>query len=206
MRAQHSSSDRGPPSAAGTPAPQRDAPSEADLRKFVQRAQQGDVEAFGMIYRHHQADILRYLFRRIGDHDAAQDLTQQVFLKAWQAIPRYRDRGHPLLAWLYTIARHQVIDHARASKLVGSLDGIEVGEPSRVEEQVLRAEQQRQLRAALERLSEDHREVLILRFWLDKPAAEVGELMDRSAGAVRVLQLRAIRALRRELEAQGVTS
>jgi RNA polymerase sigma-70 factor (ECF subfamily) len=186
MRAQHSSSDRGPPSAAGTPAPQRDAPSEADLRKFVQRAQQGDVEAFGMIYRHHQADILRYLFRRLGDHDAAQDLTQQVFLKAWQAIPRYRDRGHPLLAWLYTIARHQVIDHARASKLVGSLDGIEVGEPSRVEEQVLRAEQQRQLR--------------------DKPAAEVGELMDRSAGAVRVLQLRAIRALRRELEAQGVTS
>ena len=158
-----------------------------------------------MIYRHHQADILRYLFRRLGNEATAQDLTQQVFLKAWQAIPRYRDRGRPLLAWLYTIARRQVIDYARAAKPARSLEGIEIGEPSRVEEQVIRAERQRQLRAALERLSEDHRDVLILRFWLDKPAAEVGELMGRSAGAVRVLQLRALRALRQELEAQGVT-
>ena len=135
--------------------------------------------------------------------ETAEDLAQQVFLRAWQAIPRYEQRGAPFKAWLYRMARNQVIDHFRTQRPTSDLEGIEVAEPAEAEDRVLAAELHGRLRRALDRLTPDHREVLVLRFLMEKSAAEIGQIMNRKEVTVRGLQMRALRALRKEIAAIG---
>ncbi|MDA0302652.1 MAG: sigma-70 family RNA polymerase sigma factor [Chloroflexi bacterium] len=167
------------------------------------RARQGDSDAFGLLYDRFQPEIVRYLAHRVGDPDTAEDLAQQVFLKAWQAIPRYEARGVPFKAWLYRMAHNQMVDHFRTRKQTTDLDGIDVPEDAEAEALVLAGEMTAALEAALARLSEDHRQVLTLRFLMEKSAREIGEIMGRKEVTVRGLQMRALQALRREIEETG---
>ena len=130
-------------------------------------------------------------------------LTQLVFLKAWQAIPRYEQRNVPFKSWLYRMAHNQMVDHFRTRRVTVDLDGIDRAEPPEAEDAVIAGELRAHLERALRRLSGDHCEVLVLRFLMEKSAAEIGEIMGRKEVTVRGLQLRALRALRRELEAMG---
>lgn len=170
---------------------------------MVVRARDGDAEAFGALYDRFQPEIVRYLTHQLRDHETAEDLAQQVFLKAWQAIPRYEFRGAPFKAWLYRMARNQMIDHFRRHRPTTDLEGVEIAEASEAESLLLAQELNDRLREALDRLSPDHREVLVLRFLMEKSAAEIGEIMSRKEVTVRGLQLRALRALRREIQAMG---
>ena len=170
---------------------------------LVERAQQGDAEAFGALYDRFQPEIVRYLAHRTGDADAAEDLAQQVFLKAWQAIPRYEARGVPFKAWLYRMAHNQMVDHFRTKRQTTDLEGIDVPEEAEAEEFVLAAEMSEALTLALGRLSEDHRQVLTLRFLMEKSAREIAEIMGRKEVTVRGLQMRALQALRRAIEETG---
>ena len=176
---------------------------DLEVRALVGRAQEGDAQAFGQLYDRFQPEIVRYLTYRVGNPDTAEDLAQQVFLKAWQAIPRYEDRGVPFKAWLYRMAHNQMVDHHRTRPVTTDLAGIEIPEEPEAEQRVLVQEVHAHLRAALERLSEDHRQVLVLRFLLEKSAREVGEIMERKEVTVRGLQMRALQALRREIELTG---
>lgn len=176
---------------------------EQDVSVLVERARHGDTEAFGSLYDRYQPDILRYLTHRCRDQDLAEDLTQQVFLKAWQAVPRYQQRGVPFKAWLYRMAHNQMIDHFRASRPTTDLEGIDVPEQPVAEQRLIRQELVDCLQRALDRLTEDHRQVLVLRFLMEQSAAEIGLVMDRKEGTVRGLQFRALRALRAEIEAMG---
>ncbi len=189
-------------------APQRNRPvvSAADtaaVDALVDRARQGDADAFGLLYDRFQAEIVRYLAHRIGDADMAEDLAQQVFLKAWQAIPRYEARGVPFKAWLYRMAHNQMVDYFRTRRQTTDLDGIDVPEEAEAETLVLAAEMSDALGTALGRLSEDHRQVLTLRFLMEKSAREIGEIMGRKEVTIRGLQMRALQALRREIEETG---
>ncbi|MEX2375943.1 MAG: sigma-70 family RNA polymerase sigma factor [Dehalococcoidia bacterium] len=177
--------------------------AERQVRRFVDLAKTGDAEAFGHLYDRLQPEILRYLIVRVRDRDVAEDLTQQVFLKAWQAIPRYEHRGAPFRAWLYRMAHNQMVDHFRTSRATTDLDGIDIPEDAEAEERLLTAETNEVLQTALERLSEDHRQVLVLRFLMEKSAKEIGEIMGRKEVTVRGLQMRALQALRREIEETG---
>jgi len=76
---------------------------------LVERAQQGDSDAFGALYDRYQPEILRYLVNHVRDLATAEDLTQHVFLKAWQAIPRYEQRNVPFKSWLYRMAHNQMV-------------------------------------------------------------------------------------------------
>ena len=193
----------------------RRAPAGADVRvdgqqadeqaidALVARAREGDAEAFGALYDRFQPEILRYLTYQVRDRETAEDLSQQVFLNAWKAIPRYQQRGVPFKAWLYRMARNQMIDHFRTRRPTTDLEGVDVPEPAEAEARVLVAEVHARLNDALDRLSPDHREVLVLRFLMEKSAAEVGVVMDRKEVTVRGLQLRALRAARKEIEAMG---
>ena len=176
---------------------------EIEVRSLVVRSQKGDANAFGQLYDRFLPEIVRYLTYRVGNPDTAEDLAQQVFLKAWQAIPRYEDRGVPFKAWLYRMAHNQMVDHHRTRRPTTDLEGIDIAEEPEAEQRVLVQEVQTHLRAALERLSEDHRQVLVLRFLLEKSAREVGEIMERKEVTVRGLQMRALQALRREIELTG---
>jgi len=175
----------------------------APLEALVDRARNGDADAFGHLYDRFQPEIVRYLAHRVGDPDTAEDLAQQVFLKAWQAIPRYEARGVPFKAWLYRMAHNQMVDHFRTRKQTSDLDGIDVPEDAEAESIVLAAEMSAALEQALGRLSEDHRQVLTLRFLMEKSAREIGEIMGRKEVTVRGLQMRALQALRREIEETG---
>ena len=156
-----------------------------------------------VLYDRYQPEILRYLRHRVRDPEVAEDLTQQVFLKAWQAVPRYQQRGVPFKAWLHRMAHNQMVDHYRARRPTTDLEGIDVPEEPVAEQRVLRQELLERLQEALDRLSSDHREVLVLRFLMEKSAAEIGEIMERKEVTVRGLQFRALRALRHEIEAMG---
>ena len=184
-----------------TALPELDGEQDVDL--LVERARHGDADAFGALYDRYQPEILRYLTHRVRDPEAAEDLAQQVFLKAWQAVPRYQQRGVPFKAWLYRMAHNQMVDFYRARRPTTDLEGIDVPEDAVAEQRVLRAELLERLQEALDRLSNDHREVLTLRFLMEKSAAEIGEIMERKEVTVRGLQFRALRALRLEIEAMG---
>ncbi len=187
---------------------ERAVPSGADedagvIRPLVDRAKSGDAEAFGALYDRFQPEIYRYLVIRVRDQDVAEDLAQQVFLKAWQAIPRYEHRGAPFRAWLYRMAHNQMVDYFRTYRHTTDLEDVELPEAAEAEGLVLAAEMSEALHSALDRLSEDHRQVLVLRFLMEKSAREIGEIMGRKEVTVRGLQMRALQALRREIESQG---
>ena len=173
------------------------------VASLVARSKEGDADAFGALYDRFQPEIVRYLTYRLRNAEAAEDLAQQVFLKAWQAIPRYEDRGVPFKAWLYRMAHNQMVDYFRSRRPTTDLEGVDLPVESEAEQRMLVQETHDQLRDALGRLSEDHREVLTLRFLLEKSAREAGEIMGRKEVTIRGLQMRALQALRREIEAIG---
>ena len=173
------------------------------VRALVERARQGDADAFGALYDRFQPEIVRYLAHRVGDAEVAQDLSQQVFLKAWQAIPRYESRGVPFKAWLYRMAHNQMVDHFRTRRVTTDLAGVDPPEEARAERLLLAGERNAALERALARLSEDHRQVLVLRFLMEKSAREISEIMGRKEVTVRGLQMRALQALRRVVEETG---
>lgn len=175
----------------------------AEVTRLVDRAKGGDSQAFGLLYDRFQPEILRYLTYRTRDAETAEDLTQQVFLKAWQAIPRFEQRGVPFKAWLYRMAHNQMVDHFRTHKPTSELGDFDMPDGADQESALLAVEMNEALQRALDRLSEDHRQVLVLRFLMEKSAREIGEVMGRKEVTVRGLQMRALQALRREIESMG---
>jgi RNA polymerase sigma-70 factor (ECF subfamily) len=173
----------------------------ASLDRLVAEAQGGDPEAFGRIFDEFHAAIYRYVASRVGRPSDAEDLTQLVFVKALEALPRYEARGIPFGGWLFRLARNATIDHVRTNREHADLVAI----ASRPSEDrgpegltILRTDLDA-VAGALQRLTPDQREVVALRFFAGLSPREVGELMNRTEGTVRGLQFRAIEALRRSL-------
>ena len=168
---------------------------------LVRRAQQRDEEAFAQLYEGHFDKIYRYVTLRMGDQTEAEDLTQQVFVKALQSISSFRWKGIPFAAWLFRIARNQLVDYFRKKKkyatapLDESLTGSDIN-PQLAVERKLDIEQ---LLLATKRLTEAQREVISLRFASELSIAQVAKIMDKSQGAVKALQHSAIVALRKIL-------
>jgi len=168
---------------------------------LVRRAQQRDEEAFTQLYEEHFDKIYRYVALKIGDQMEAEDLTQQVFIKALQSISSFKWKGIPFSAWLFRIARNQVVDYVRKKKrqatvpLDESLAGSEI-DPQLAAERKLEIEQ---LLLATKKLTEAQHEVLSLRFTSELSVGEVAKIMGKSQGAVKALQHSAIVALRKAL-------
>lgn len=184
--------------------PNRPSPDEQTL---VRLAKSGDAEAFARLYDAYVERIYRYVYLRVADDATAEDLTSQVFLRAWEHLDRYRSDGVPFLAWLYTIARNAVIDHYRTNRRPLALDEIAQSEISSEgpEEQVdLRFEIQT-LRAALKHLTDEQQQVLILKFIAGMSTDEVARQMGKHPGAIRALQMRALRALAKHLQEESAT-
>jgi RNA polymerase sigma-70 factor (ECF subfamily) len=179
-----------------------------DEHALIIRAQNGDTEAFGGLYEYYLDTIYRYVYYRVQNHQDAEDLTETVFLKAWQKIPDYRIGKTPFIAWVYRIAHNSVIDHYRTRKETVPLNEqlpLSDGKMS-LEAHILSQEQKQTLTEAIKRLSPLHQHVLVLRFINGLKPAEVAEVLDRNVGAVRVLQHRALKALHTLLTAEEVTN
>ena len=166
------------------------------------RAAQRDRAAFAELYRRYLDRVYGYCFYLLGDHHDAEDATERTFLAALGAIDRFRDEGSTFRAWLFRIAHNQLANalRTRQRRAAAPLDGL--AEPAAGDDPaaaVHRADEARRVRRALADLPEDRRQVLVLRFVDGLTAREIGRVLDRSEGAVRVLQHRALRDLERRL-------
>ncbi len=172
---------------------------QIDDKTLVERAQQCDPEAFGKLYECYADRVYGYILLKIGDAADAEDLTEQVFVRALEKINSYSWRGVPFIAWLFRIARNQVIDYLRAKRTTYSLDTAsnlscpEPGPEKMVELNLSRKE----LGWAISQLTEAQQQVIALKFAGGLKNAEVAQVMNKSEGAIKALQHSAIAALRR---------
>lgn len=176
----------------------------ADESALIRSAQQGDAEACAVLYNRHYDAVYRYCYYRVGDVHLAQDLTGEVFVRMVEKLDSFRIRGRPLLAWLYTIARHLVTDAHRSHKTTGDLPLQEAGshavETVDLARRVDRRLEAECLSAALKHLTEDQRQVILLKFMEDLTNVQVAELLGKTEGAVKSLQHRALASLRRAIK------
>lgn len=165
--------------------------------------------AVAAIYDAFADAIFRYVSFRVRSPEDAEDLTDQVFLKMIEALPAYDDRGLPFAAWLYRIARNLLVDRYRRSSRepVALSEAIEArghgSDPFAAAAGTLDREAVRQ---ALGELTEEQRQVVVLRFIEGWDVAEVAEAMGRKTGAIHALQHRALGALQRALTRSGAVS
>jgi RNA polymerase sigma-70 factor (ECF subfamily) len=171
------------------------------LDRLVTEAQAGNAAAFGQIFDLYAVPIHRFIASRVNRPSDAEDLTQLVFVKALEALPRYEARGIPFGGWLFRLARNAIIDQARTrrdhlSLVTAMTRETEEAGPEAVA--TLREDVER-VAAAMKDLTEDQREVIELRFFAGLTVLEAAEAMDRQEGTIRGLQFRAIASLRRSL-------
>lgn len=179
-----------------------------DDHQLIKKAQKGDPQAFGDLYQVHAPAIYRYLMIHLDSQMDAEDLTGEVFLKAWRSLPKYNERGVPFLAFLFRIARNTLVDHYRQNNRLESkdpeaMDGyISEGESEPIEQVGSQLEHQQILRV-MRKLRTDYQSVLTLRFISELSPEETAQVMNRSVGAIRVLQFRALASLREEMDKSG---
>jgi len=166
--------------------------------------------AFEELYRDHLRDVYSYCYYRIGNHHDAEDLTEQTFLQAYRHFERARREsdGRPLRPWLIRIAHNLAANYHRdrSRRPTAALDNVEpVEHPHGTERVVEGRERMREVMAGLDRLSEDRREALIMRFSLGMSNREIARALGRSDGATKVLIHRAIKQLEEELQLAGAS-
>lgn len=178
--------------------PENAIPSDQVL---LERTIQGDTEAFGNLYERYLDEIHRYIFYRVADRFEAEDLTETVFLKAWEALSRFKSSGVNFRAWLYRIAHNTVVDYYRTRKPTedSPADKLRESRPS-TEHQAQARDEQQQLAAAIRELETGLQQVIIYRFINGLSHAETAQVMGIREGYVRVLQHRALNQLRKRLE------
>ncbi len=171
------------------------------LDRLVTDAKRGDREAFGRIFDAYAGPIHRFIASRVNSPSDAEDLTQLVFVKALEALPRYEARGIPFGGWLFRLARNAIIDQIRTRRDHLSLVAATTRETDDAgpEAQAALQEDLDRVARALTELTDDQREVIELRFFAGLSVLETAVAMGRQEGTVRGLQFRAIAALRREL-------
>jgi len=175
-----------------------------DEKNLVSRAQAGDEQAFARLYEEYFTKIYRYVVVRIGNEMEAEDITQQVFLKALQSIGSFKWKGTPFSAWLYRIAHNQLVDYLRKTKrrTAVSIDEVTLAGDGDPQGEVEKKLDLKQLSGALQHLTESQRTVISLRFTSELSTAEVARIMGKNQGAIKALQHSAIVSLRKVL-AQG---
>jgi len=167
---------------------------------LVERAKK-DADAFGELYDHYFGQIYRFVYSRLRDQSAAEDVTSEVFFKALRAIGRYKPSGHPLSAWLYQISVNAINDHYRSKRPTSSLDGaIAVADPARaVVDRVVDQVEAARVWAAIDDLPPQQRTAMTLKLGEDMKLAQIGTIMGKSEGAVKLLIHRGMIGVRQRL-------
>jgi RNA polymerase sigma-70 factor, ECF subfamily len=174
---------------------------DAAVERLVGDAQAGDPRAFGRLFDHYHASVYRYIVSRVHRPSDAEDLTQLVFVKALEALPRYEARGIPFGGWLFRLARNTVIDHIRTRHEHADLDAAagHAGAEALPDEVAATRQELDEVATALAALTDEQRDAIALRFFAGLSAREAAVVMGKQEGTVRGLQFRAIAALRRQL-------
>jgi RNA polymerase sigma-70 factor (ECF subfamily) len=174
---------------------------EDAIDRLVEQAKGGDAWAFGLLFDHYHVAVYRFIASRVQRPADAEDLTQLVFVKALEALPRYEARGIPFGGWLFRLARNTVIDHVRTRHEHADLDAVigHAGPEAGPDEVTVARADLDEVAVALAALTEEQRDAITLRFFAGLSAREAAVVMGKQEGTIRGLQFRAIAALRRQL-------
>ena len=174
---------------------------DSAIERLVAEARDGDAWAFGLLFDHYHLPVYRYIASRVQRPSDAEDLTQLVFVKALEALPRYQARGIPFGGWLFRLARNTVIDHVRTRHEHADLDAArgQVGGEAGPDELTVIRQELDEVAQALASLTDEQREALSLRFFAALSVREAAAVMGKQEGTIRGLQFRAIATLRRQL-------
>lgn len=174
--------------------------SEASDELLVEELRALSEPAWAEVYARHAQQVYAYIYYRLGDQHTAEDLAADVFVKALAGINGYTYRGTPLLAWLYRIAHNATVDYRKAAARRAQHSVAEM--PEQIEERhnaIQALDDESDMMSAIRALTEDQQQVVILRFYTGMSNAEVSRVMGKPEGAVKALQSRALRSLRRVL-------
>src|SRR6266545_5365173 len=172
-------------------------------RQLVLQAQAGNSEAFGQLYDAYMERIYRFVYFRVDDQQTAEDITSQVFLKAWNNLDRFRLGRTPYVAWLYTIAHNAVIDYYRTRKLTTALEDVQLSQPDyaeAVESEIDLSVEMKSIKVAMRTLTDDQQKVLTLKFIEGLSNNEIARHLGKREGAIRALQMRGLQALAKQLD------
>ncbi|HEY3069589.1 MAG TPA: sigma-70 family RNA polymerase sigma factor [Gaiellaceae bacterium] len=179
-----------------------DATTTADVRRLVERAQQGDRQALEELYLTHFDRIYSYLQMSVGNRHDAEDLTNQTFVKMLESIDRFEWRKVPISAWLFRIAHNLAMDLFRSRRRWQPEE--EPPEPPgdearSAEEEALQSIGRQSMLAMIQGLSQDQQQVLTLKFVFNFPNGDVATILGKTEGAIKSLQHRALASLQRQL-------
>jgi len=175
-----------------------DSKLDPEVESIVDRAVGGNTEAFGKLYDLYADRIYRHIYYRTSNEDDARDLTQEVFTKAWQGLPKYKRTKTPFLGWLFTISHNRVIDYYRTKKDHAYLNTeIHMGGPvSSPENLAESAFTQQEVRKAILQLPEDQQQVILMNFIEGFEYNEIAEAMKKTEGNIRVIMHRGLKKMR----------
>ena len=176
-------------------------PRVSDEKALAAALKKRDPDAWGALYEQYCSRVFRYISVRVQNQTDAEDLTEQVFLKALESCSSFRWHGVPISCWLFRIARNQVIDYWRTdkSKRTLPLDDLKLSDTVDPESHAESSADIRQLIEAVGRLTQAQQNVIELRFAAGLSTAEVAKTLGKSQGAVKVMQHSALAALQKQL-------
>jgi RNA polymerase sigma-70 factor, ECF subfamily len=179
-----------------------EATAAVDVRRLVDRAQQGDREALEELYLMHFDRIYSYLQMSVGNRHDAEDLTNQTFVKMLESIDRFEWRKAPISAWLFRIAHNLAMDHFRSRKRWQPEEEPpepEGSEQRSAEEEAFQSIGRQSMLEMIEDLSIDQQQVLTLKFVFNFSNADAATILGKTEGAIKSLQHRALASLQRQL-------
>jgi RNA polymerase sigma-70 factor, ECF subfamily len=179
-------------------------PDADSLSLLLAKAKKGDQVAFGEIYNLYFKKIYRFIFFRVGHKEIAEDLAEEVFLKAFTKISSVQE-NKAFEGWLYQIARNLVIDYYRQKKLIVALEDIEntLEYETNVIDVVNLESQQKVFLKFIKELSSEQQTVIKLKFFEDLENSEIAQILEKNEGAIRVIQHRAISKLQELIKKSG---
>ena len=168
---------------------------DSELKQWVTEAKKGDEQSFGELYEMFFEKIYRFVFYRVNHKELAEDLTEEIFTKAWKNISNVKEESFS--GWLYRIAKNTIIDHYRQEKV--TIDLYDLENVLQSDENVAAATDlvlnKKTLSKFIKKLSPEQQIVIQLKFIEDLSNEEIAELISKSEGSIRVIQHRAIQKL-----------
>ncbi len=180
-----------------TPATERAANPDFTLDALAARAAQGDRLAFEQIYLQLAGELYTYVYGQCREVATAEDIVANVFLRAWRSARAYRVGSMQFRRWIFTIARNEVRDYWRSSQRTVPLFDMDFSDDRPAEQGSDPAHARIAVRRALNALTEDQRQVVVLRYFNNKSHKEIAHVLGKREGAVRALLLRAMRHMRK---------
>ncbi len=180
-------------------------PESDRIAALVDLAREGDVEAFGALYDHYNQPVYRFIYYRVSSQTLAEDLLSETFFRALRSMSNFQWRGKEFGAWLMTIARNLVVDHYKSgrTRLETTTDDLSAheGVTEGPEDEVIAGLTNEILHEALATLPTEQHECLVMRFLSGQSIAETAQALGRTEGAIKQLQLRAVRNVAKVLPA-----